>query len=44
MSSEKIEFKLVIEEGGKQIYSKILSYESVANITSNYDDSSENID
>ena len=43
MSSEKIEFKLVIEEDGKQIYSKILSYESVANITSNYDDSSENI-
>jgi len=42
--SSNLQFKLIIEEDGKQVYSKPLSYEIVANITSSYDDSSDNSD
>lgn len=42
--SSKLQFKLVIEEDGKQVYLKPLSYEIVANITSSYDDSIDNSD
>jgi len=43
MSSKYI-FKLVVEESGKEIYSKPLSYEMVSSIVSNYDDNEENND
>lgn len=42
--TSKIEFKLIIEEGGKQVYSKPLTYEMVASIVSSYNDASENDD
>jgi hypothetical protein len=42
--SDKLEFKLVIEESGKQVYSHTLSYDSVASIVSNYEDNSRNND
>lgn len=39
--SSKLVFKLVVEDGGKEVFSKPLSYETVANITSSYEDSDE---
>lgn len=42
--SVKLKFKLVIEDDGKEVYSKSLPYEIVANITLAYDDSTDNCD
>jgi hypothetical protein len=42
--SKKLIFKLVIEDDGKEIFSKALSYEAVSNIASNYEDNVDNND
>jgi len=42
--SNELEFKIVIEESGKQVYSCTLSYDNVASIVSNCDDNSRNND
>lgn len=42
--SKNLTFKLVIEDGGKEVFSKPLSYEAVSNIASNYTDVDENND
>jgi len=39
--SSKLVFKLVVEDSGKEVFSKSLSYETVANIASSYEDSDE---
>ncbi len=42
--SDTLEFKIVIEENGKSVYSNKLSYENVAIIVSNYEDNAKNND
>jgi len=42
--SSKLVFKLVVEDGGKEVFSKPLSYETVASITSSYEDAEESKD
>jgi hypothetical protein len=39
--SSKLVFKLVVEDSGKEVFTKPLSYETVANIASSYEDSDE---
>ena len=39
--SSKLLFKLVIEDSGEEVFSKPLSYETVANIVSSYEDADE---
>jgi hypothetical protein len=39
--SSKLLFKLVVEDSGEEVFSKPLSYETVANIVSGYDDADE---
>ena len=42
--SSKLLFKLVVEDDGKEIFSKPLSYAMVSSIVSDYDDNEENND
>jgi hypothetical protein len=39
--SSKLVFKLVVEDGGKEVFSEPLSYETISNIASSYDDSKD---
>jgi hypothetical protein len=39
--SSKLLFKLVVEDSGEEVFSKPLSYETVANIVSSYEDADE---
>jgi len=40
--SDKLVFKIVVEQGGKQVYSKSLGYEEVSNFVSSARDAKEN--
>lgn len=42
--TNKFDFKIVVEQAGKVVYSEALSYENVANIVDNYEDSAKNND
>jgi hypothetical protein len=39
--SSKLVFKLVVEDGGKEVFAEPLSYETISNIASSYDDSKD---
>ena len=39
--SSNLVFKLVVEDGGKEVFSEPLSYETISNIASSYDDSKD---